>query len=189
MSADLPAPRCPQCGSELRLGASGQLDAWSCSAGHGVGFTVSEAYERLEGDEVQAIWRASEQAAAGAHACPMCSRPMVSVTVAVGGPGTPQETLDVCREDEFIWFDPGELDEFPQQTPAQAPSAEEQRRIDQIRATFDHELDEALAADASRGVLDRFASHVVRSHPGFVHLLDHAVYGHELDDRKDAHAA
>jgi len=189
VSSELPAPKCPQCGAELKLGASGKLDAWSCPSGHGIGFTVSEAYERLEDDEIHAIWNAAEQAAPGSHACPMCSLPMVSVTVAVGGPGSAQETLDVCREDEFIWFDPGELDEFPQHTAAPAPSAEEQRKIDQIRATFDHDLDEAIAAEESDSSLDRFANHVVKSHPGFVHMLDHAVYGHELDDLEDAHAA
>src|SRR5581483_1875900 len=125
------------------------LDAWSCPAGHGIGFTVSEAYERLEGDEVHKIWQASEHAAPGSHHCPFCAQPMVSVTVAVGGEGSPKETLDVCREDEFIWFDPGELDEFPQHAPAPEPSAEEQRKIDQIRRTFDHDLDVALAEEES----------------------------------------
>jgi Zn-finger nucleic acid-binding protein len=188
VSSDVPAPKCPQCGADLRLGASSKLDAWSCPAGHGVGFTVSEAYERLQDDEVHAIWQAAAQDRPGARTCPMCSQPMVSVTVPVGGAGSPQETLDVCREDELIWFDAGELDEFPQHTDAPV-SAEEQRKIEQIRATFDHDLDEALAQEESEGIMNRFANHVVRAHPGFVHLLDHAVYGHELDDLEDAHAA
>ena len=186
MSSDLSAPTCPKCGAELKLGASGRLHAWSCPAGHGVGFTVTEAYERLADDEVHTIWQASEHGAPGSYACPMCTRQMVSVTVAVGGPGSPQETLDVCREDEFIWFDAGELDEFPQHAPAPEASADEQRKIDEIRKTFDHDLDAALADEESSGIFDRFANHVVREHPGFVHLLDHAVYRHELDD---AHAA
>ncbi len=190
----LPAPKCPQCGAELKLGASGKLDAWSCPAGHGLGFTLSEAYERIEGDEVQAIWHASEQAAPGKYACPMCSRPMVNVTVGVGGEGSPQEALDVCRDDEFIWFDPGELDEFAEHTQAAQPSADELQKIDQIRASFDHDLDDAAAAEESRGVMNRFANHVVAYHPGLVKLLDHAVYHDELDDmdetkQPDAHAA
>jgi Zn-finger nucleic acid-binding protein len=170
------------------LGASGKLDAWSCPSGHGIGFTLSEAYERLEDDEIHTIWQASEHAQPGAHTCPMCSQPMASVTIAVAGPGSPEETLDVCREDEFIWFDPGELDEFPQHS-ARVPSPDEQRQLDQIRATFDRELDDAIAAEEADGFLDRFANHVVKEHPGFVHMLDHAVYGHELDDLEDANAA
>lgn len=189
MSSDLSAPTCPQCGAELQLGASGKLHAWSCPAGHGVGFTVSAAYDRLEGDEVQGIWKASEQASPGEHHCPLCAQPMASVTVAVGGPGSPAETLDVCREDEFIWFDPGELDEFPQGAPPPEPTADQQRKIDQIRATFDHDLDAAQADEESHGLLNRFANHVVAAHPGFVHLMDHAVYHHQVDDVEDAHAA
>lgn len=194
MSSELPAPKCPQCGAELKLGTSGKLDAWSCPAGHGLGFTLSEAYERIEDDEVHKIWHASEQAAPGKYACPMCSRPMVNVTVSVGGGASPQESLDVCRDDEFIWFGPGELDELPQGAPAAQPSADELQKVDQIRKTFDHDLDEADAAEQNRGVMNRFANHVVASHPGFVHFLDHAVYHHELDDmdetdQPDAHAA
>jgi Zn-finger nucleic acid-binding protein len=188
VSSEIPAPKCPQCGAELRLAASGRLDAWSCPAGHGVGLTVSEAYERLQDDEVHAIWQATRDAEAGSRTCPMCSQPMVAVTLAVGGPGSPEETLDVCREDELIWFDAGELDEFPPHSDTPL-SADEQRKIEQIRATFDHELDEALAEEDSEGTMNRFANHVVRKHPGFVHLLDHVVYGHELDDVEDAHAA
>ena len=192
MSTENPAPKCPQCGADLELGASGKLHAWSCPAGHGLGFTLSAAHERLEDDEVHAIWHASEQATPGKHTCPFCAAPMVNVTVAIGGPGSPQETLDVCREDEFIWFDPGELDEFPQHTLAAAPSPEEQAKIEQLRSTFDHDLDAAAAAEGSAGVMDRFANHVVAHHPGLVHLLDHTVYGHELDDldeQRDATAA
>jgi Zn-finger nucleic acid-binding protein len=182
VSDGLPAPKCPQCGAELKLGPSGKLDAWSCPAGHGIGFTLSEAYERLEDDEIHAIWKASETAAPGRHACPMCSQPMAAVTVAVGGAGSPHETLDVCREDQFVWFDAGELDEFPQHEAAPPPSADELAKVEQIRQSFDHNLDEAVADEESRGVLNKLANHVVVAHPGFVGFLDHAVYRHELDD-------
>jgi Zn-finger nucleic acid-binding protein len=194
MSSTLPAPKCPQCGADLKLGASGSLDAWSCPAGHGLGFTVSEAYERLEDGEIHKIWHASEQARPGKHACPMCSRPMVNVTVTAGADDSGQVSLDVCREDEFIWFDPGELDELPQHTPTQEPSAAELQKVDQIRKTFDHDLDEAEATEESHGVMNRFANHVVICHPGLVHFLDRAVYRRELEDvdetkQPDAHAA
>ena len=187
MSSTLPAPKCPQCGAELKLGSSGQVDAWSCPAGHGLGFTISEAYGRLENEEIAKIWHGSEAAAAGKYACPMCAAPMVNVTVPVGAGEAPTVSLDVCREDEFIWFDPGELDELPQGAPAAEPSAEGQAKIDQIRQTFDHDLDEAEEAEESRGVMNRFANHVVAQHPGFVKLLDHVVYGHRLDDLDETH--
>jgi Zn-finger nucleic acid-binding protein len=182
VSGESPAPKCPECGAELKLGPSGRLDAWSCPAGHGIGLTLSEAYERLEDDEIHAIWKDSETAPPGKHACPLCSQTMASVTVAVGGPGSAQEMLDVCREDQFIWFDAGELDEFPQHHDAPPLSADELAKIEQIRKTFDHDLDEAQADEESRGFLNKLANHVVTAHPGFVGFLDHAVYGHELDD-------
>ena len=155
VSGEPPAPKCPECGAELKLGPSGKLDAWSCPAGHGIGLTLSEAYERLEDDEIHAIWKDSETAPPGKHACPLCSQPMVGVTVAVGGPGSAQETLDVCREDQFIWFDAGELDEFPQHHDAAPPSADELAKIEQIRKTFDHDLDEAQADEESRGFVEQ----------------------------------
>jgi hypothetical protein len=39
--------------------------------------------------------------------------------------------------------------------------------------------------------MNRFANHVVACHPGFVSLLDHAVYEHTLDDADEPrqHAA
>jgi hypothetical protein len=90
--------------------------------------------------------------------------------------------LDVCREDQFIWFDAGELDEFPEHHDAAPLSADELGKIEQIRKTFDHDLDEARADEESRGILNELANHVVTAHPGFVGFLDHVVYGHELDD-------
>lgn len=112
--------------ADLKLGPSGKLDAWSCPAGHGIALTLSEAYERLEDDEIHAIWKDSETA--------------------------------------------------PQ--------------IELIRKTFDHDLDEAQADEESRGFANKLANHVVTAHPGFVGFLDHAVYGHELDDMDEhQHAA
>jgi hypothetical protein len=165
------------------------LHAWSCPNGHGLGFTLSIAYDRLQDDEIRKIWQDSETAQPGRYDCPMCSRRMVAVTVAVGGPGSAEETLDVCRWDEFMWFDAGELDEFPQHVDPPSPSAEELQKIEQIRETFDREYVAGAEAEENRGIMNTFANHVVAYHPGVVHLLDHAVYGHELDDCEDAHAA
>jgi Zn-finger nucleic acid-binding protein len=184
------APKCPQCGAELKLGASGKLDAWSCPAGHGVGFTLSEAYERVQEDEISRIWHGSETAAPGKYTCPMCEKQMVNVTIGVdadefaeGDPGdtpdTKQLSLDVCRDDQFIWFDPGELDELPADLPDPQPSAADLDKIAQIRKTYDHELDEAYA---DHTLLGRFVDRVAKRHPGFVRFLDRVVYRGALDE-------
>jgi Zn-finger nucleic acid-binding protein len=106
-------PACPTCGAELRLKRDGVLDAWLCPAGHGKGFTLTEAYERIDDDEVQAIWQQARESAPGTRACPLCGETMVAMTVAptVGGDAT--LPLDVCLRDELLWFDAGELDAVP----------------------------------------------------------------------------
>ena len=173
------SPTCPKCGAELKLGSSGRLDCWSCPRGDGLGFTLSEAYERIPDDDVSHIWHDSEHASPGKYACPMCGGQMVVVT-------SHGVSLDVCRDDELLWFDAGELDPFPQHESEPPPSPDELARIAQIRAAFDHDLDEAAEAEENQGALDRLAGRIARSHPGFTGFLDHAVYHDELDDLRRA---
>ena len=187
-----PAPTCPQCKAELTPGAKGELDFWSCPAGHGFGFTMSEAYGRVQEDELSRIWHGSESASAGKVRCPWCGVPMATVTIGVDadeaaegqpgdGPDAAQLTLEVCRDDQFFWFDPGELDELSQDLPNREPTADEQRKIDAILAAYDHDLEQGIEAEESRGLLNRLANPIVRRHPGFARLVDHAVYGDRLD--------
>jgi len=186
-------PQCPQCGAELELGASGRLDAWACPAGHGVGFTLSEMHERAQEDELSKLWEGAKIAAAGKHACPMCDLPMVKVTIGVDADesvdgqadtnDTGRVTLDVCRDDQFIWFDPGELDELPEDLPEPKPSAAEVAEIDRITTAYERELAAAYEDDS---LLGRFADKVSKRHPGFVKFLDRAVYRDALDE---THAA
>jgi Zn-finger nucleic acid-binding protein len=183
------SPQCPQCAADLRLAVRGKLDAWVCPAGHGAGFTLSELHERAQEDELARLWERAKIAAAGRHACPMCNLQMVSVTIgvdadeAVGGEGDTADsarvTLDVCREDQFIWFDPGELDELPADLQDPKPSAGELAQIDRITTAYERELDEAYEDDS---LLGRFADRVAKRHPGFVRFLDRVVYRDALDE-------
>ena len=45
-------PKCPLCDSGLKLGKSGEVDAWSCPTGHALGIMISEAYGRVQDDEI-----------------------------------------------------------------------------------------------------------------------------------------
>jgi Zn-finger nucleic acid-binding protein len=180
------APQCPQCRSELVLGATGRLDVWTCPRGHGVGLTLSEAHERAQEDELSQLWEGAKCAELGQHICPMCDRGMVSVTIGVdagedpGRPsGTHRVTLDVCRDDQFIWFDPGELDELPEDLPEPQPSAAEVAELAEIRTAYDRALDTAWKDDSPLG---RFADRVSKRHPGFVKFLDRVVYRDALDE-------
>jgi Zn-finger nucleic acid-binding protein len=180
------SPQCPQCRSELVLGACGRLDAWTCPQGHGIGLTLSEAYERAQEDELSQLWEGARSAELGTHLCAMCDRGMVSVTIGVdadedlnGDPAALHVTLDVCRDDQFIWFDPGELDELPEDVPDPQPSAAEVAQLARIRKTYDRALDAAWEDDSPLG---RFADRVSKRHPGFVKFLDRVVYRGALDE-------
>jgi Zn-finger nucleic acid-binding protein len=185
----LAPPKCPQCRAELKLGASGRLDAWACPAGHGVGFTLSELHERAQEDELSRLWEGAKSADPGKHACPMCDRGMVTVTIgidadeSVDGPqdmtDTDRVTLEVCRDDQFIWFDPGELDELPDDLPEPEPSAAEVAQFDRITTAYERELAAAYEDDS---LLGRFADKVATRHPSFVKFLDRVVYRDALDE-------
>lgn len=190
----LSPPRCPQCRAELELGVSGKVDAWTCPEGHGVGFTLSEAHERIQEDELAEVWSGSEAAALSPHTCAMCDRRLATVTIGVdddetrsGQPGDAADasgvTLEVCREDQFIWFDPGELDELPEDLPEPEPSAAEQEQLAEIRKAYSEQLAKAYDDDSPLG---RFADRVAARHPGFVKFLDRVVYRDALDE---SHAA
>ena len=141
-SAPTSAPVCPNCGSTLQLEHDGELDAWACPQHHGLGFTVSEAYERMDESEIHTIWQQARTASAGSRTCPICTTTMVSVTVAPTPRTRPTHplSLDVCLVDEFIWFDAGELDEIPVDTNEPVPNPEEDAQIAQITEQFGSEL-------------------------------------------------
>jgi Zn-finger nucleic acid-binding protein len=123
----------------------------------------------------------------------MCGVPMVGVEFGVDGDeaaegeardtaDTAQISLEVCREDQFIWFDAGELDQLPQDLPDAKPTAEQQKQIASIMNAFDHDLERATENEANRGALNRMANRIVRRHPGFVGFMDHALHGDKLDE-------
>lgn len=186
-------PQCPQCRADLELGARGKLEAWTCPTGHGAGFTLSEMHERAQEDELAALWERAKTAVAGKHACPICDRQMVTVSIGVDAdealdgsgdsPDAGRVTLDVCREDQFIWFDPGELDELPEDLPEPKPSAAELANLERITTAYERELAEAWEDDSPLG---RFADRVSKRHPGFVKFLARVVYRDALDE---SHAA
>lgn len=189
----LPIPTCPRCGTEITLGRRGEVDCWSCPAGHGLAITLTEAYGRVQDDEIRKIFEGAKTSLKSEHACPFCGDPMVRVTIGVdvdeaaeGEAGdlgdTARLTVDFCRDDQFIWFDPGELDGFPQDIPEPEPTPEVQRKIDLVVETFRRELGEAYDAEENRGVLNRLVNRIVRDNPGFVRFLDKVVYRGKLDE-------
>jgi Zn-finger nucleic acid-binding protein len=149
-------------GSPLALEHSGDLDAWECPQHHGLGFTISEAYERMDEAEIHAIWQQARAASAGSRACPICTTTMVSVTVAPTAGATDEPTtdplptlgLDVCIVDEFIWFDAGELDAIPVDPDDPAPNPEEEAHLAEITEQFGDELSTEWSARDSETMRD-----------------------------------
>jgi len=145
----LPNPTCPACGTDLVLRQEGEkLHAWICPSGHGLGFTLSEAYERLQEDEIHRIWKLAKTAVPNGRPSPFSDKPMATVKVATitdeapgdATPGSPTVQVEVDVTNEFIWFDPGELDEFPHDQPDPKPSAKEMAALARIRTAFGESL-------------------------------------------------
>ena len=74
----------------------------------------------------------------------MCAKPMVSVTVASdsdevdqGQPGDGSDVgelpVDVCVDDQVIWFDVAELETLPADLPDAKPTAEQEAALADIR--------------------------------------------------------
>lgn len=176
-------PTCPVCGASLVLGSSGQIDSWSCPDGHGLAMTLSEAHVALQDDEVGELWQLARASQATGRPSPFPPHaPMARISLPYDedeagegeqgdGPELGTVELDVDVEQQFIWFDPGELDELPADLPDAPPSAEEQARLAQVRDQFASDLGEALDARDDGELSERVYRHVA-ARPGLHRTLD-----------------
>lgn len=132
---------CPQCRSTMAAVKKDDFDTWECKDGHGVGFTVSEAHGRLQEDEIRSIWQAAKSAPPSSLKSPILGRPMVAITIVVDddeiegneGPGARPVTVDVCLDEQFLWFQVVALENMPLDLPNPPAPPEELARIHQIR--------------------------------------------------------
>ena len=177
----LDQPSCPKCGSALTKTADGALDTWVCPNGHGLGMTLTEAYGRLQEDEIHALWAAARAATVQSGPCPLCGRPMVTTTIeldadeappgqAGGGPATTSATIAVCSECELLWFDTGELAEFPRDLPNPEPTSEELAKIEQVKNAFGQAYFEAAEGDDANSLGERWYRHAA----GHAHVVGFA---------------
>lgn len=177
------APVCPAAGEALELANRGALDLWVCPASHGVAVTLSETYGQLQDDEIHLLWRLARAAAPGAAArsCPMCTRAMVAVDVGydddeigegeIGDDADAGEVLlDVCAECQVVWFDAGEMEQFPADVENAGPSDVELERVAGIAAAFGQAYDTALR-ERNTDITDRAYAMIAR-HPGALRALD-----------------
>jgi Zn-finger nucleic acid-binding protein len=111
-----------------------------CPRGHGLAFTLSEAYARLADADIHEIWAGARTAPRGTHGCPMCEATMVTV---------PCEgvSLDVCVTDEVLWFDAGELEALPPDAPAPLPDPRAEAALASVTDQFGDALDAGWDAE------------------------------------------
>ena len=154
---------CPECRTPLRRVSDGELDTWQCPHGHGVGLTLNEFHEAFQDDEVDAIWNASADAPASKLKSPLLGKPMVAVTVLVDddeivgneGPGARFVTLDVCRDEQFLWFEVVDFENMPADLPNPGPTAEDLARMESVRG---HAADTvARQVEANTGAIERIS--------------------------------
>lgn len=175
-------PDCPVCQRPLVLGARDGTDRWSCPAGCGLALTLSEAHGHLQDDELADLWQRARRAAPGPLASPFGGRPMARFELPVdadevpagapgGGPVTSTVTLDVDVDEQFVWFDAGELEEFPADLADAGPTAEQLAAEERIRRDFGAALDAAALERGSHQLTERLYRRVAR-HPGALGALD-----------------
>ncbi len=175
-------PTCPTCAAELVHTTAGTLDTWTCPQGHGAGLTVTEAYTHVQDDEIHQAWAAARSAPPGPRTCPICGRRMVLVHLAydpdespgVAAGGSPAEDIDVCTEDQLIWFDPGEYEALPADLPNPEPTPEELARIATIRQAFGESIVAAAHAREDASLTEHLYRHLA-GHP-FVNRVAQAFW-------------
>jgi Zn-finger nucleic acid-binding protein len=173
----LDQPACPICGGALQRSADGALDTWACAQGHGLAMTITEAHGRLDEGEIAALWAAAKTAAPGGRACPICARVMATVSIPVdpnqpvAAPAGVTVAIDACTECELLWFDAGELAEFPMAGPIPGPSPEEQANIDKLTAAFGRSVIEDGEGQDSGTITEHLYRHLAK-HPLVVAFAD-----------------
>lgn len=169
------APACPICETALDKTADGNFDSWVCPHGHGLAATLSEGYELMQEDELYELWQLARGAAPGssAQACPICAKAMVLVDVPYDddearegdegdGPDLGSVELDVCLDDQLLWFDLGELAQFPADLPDPEPTPEELEAVAEIRASFGQGVVDAHEARTSDDLTEKIYRRIAR---------------------------
>lgn len=150
------APHCLTCDSVLEARSEEDFDMWSCTKGHGLAVTMSEAHVRFQEDEIQQLWRASKDGEQLGTKCAMCSQPLVRASVGVDddesfegaagdGENSTSITAEICRTCQFIWLSTDELNVLPADLPDEEMAVEAAAALQQVQVETVAALDQAWA--------------------------------------------
>ncbi len=180
-------PRCPYCREELQLGSwqlrhDAPLDCWACPGAHGVALTMAESYEQMQEDELARLWELARAGSPGPLPGPFGGPPMVRILLPYdddeakeGEEGDTEDVgaveLDVDLDNQFIWFDAGELEQLPADLPDPEPTAEENAAVAQITRQFSEEYGAALDARDDHEISERIYQRIARR-PGMLRTFE-----------------
>ncbi len=123
---------CPRCGKPLNLEKHLHGGLWRCPQCSGVAANLTVLRRQLDEEVVRDFWRkAIDASAASTNKCPSCSRPLREF---VARHEDQSLRLDLCRQCQMMWFDPGELEVFPRAQRVQPTAIDEQVALAQIPA-------------------------------------------------------
>lgn len=190
MSIPVSQPRCPRCGDSLHLAHSGVFDFWECPDGHGTAATLSELYRQVQDDEIAQLWALGAHAGPGPLPALLTGPAMARITLGFdadelrwGAPGDaasvghPAGTieLDVDVENQFIWFDRGELESLPRDLTNPEATQEELDRVANIAIQFGEEDSDARRRGQPGRLTELFADRLLAQHPGAYRSAEHAM--------------
>jgi hypothetical protein len=120
----LSSPVDPHTGAPLQLTTVGGVSRWVSTSGTGEAVTLAQLHDNLQDDEIETLWQAAKVKYQAGETSPLSSptgdRKMVRVVVSVdadelsdAATDATTVTVDVDFDDQIIWFDTGELEQFP----------------------------------------------------------------------------
>lgn len=102
---------CPRCDHRLERVQRREGVFWRCGRCRGQALAISLLRRTQARGYVDRIWmQARTERNVRGRPCPACARSMVEVPV---GHDEADHRLDVCTRCQFVWFDPGEIEDAP----------------------------------------------------------------------------
>jgi hypothetical protein len=147
-----------------------------------VALTMAESHEQMQQDELDRLWALARAGTPGPLPGPFGGPSMVRVALPYdadeakeGDDGDTEDLgvveLDVDVDNQFIWFDAGELEQLPEDLPDAEPSAQEQAALGRITQEFSEGYGAALDARDDHEISERIYQRIARR-PGMLRTFE-----------------